>query len=63
MGVRIHRFHLYGLSRNDAEYVPSTFSIVCRRDEAAFGKNHTRDLILAYMSPLDVGDTETLVSA
>ena len=63
MGVRIHRFHLYGLFRNDAEYVLSTFSIVCRQDEAAFGKYRTRDLILAYMNPLDAGDTETLVSA
>ena len=30
-------FHLYGLSREDAHYILSTFPIVRREDEAAFG--------------------------
>ena len=55
-------FHLYGLDRDDADYVLSTFPIVRREDEAAFGSYRTRDLVLAYMNALDAGDTETVVS-
>ena len=56
-------FHLYGVSRDDADYILSTFPIVRREDEAAFGRYRTRDLILAYMNALTAGDTETVVSA
>ena len=55
-------FHLYSLDREDADYVMSTFPIVRREDEAAFGSYRTRDLVLAYMNALDAGDTETVVS-
>ena len=55
-------FHLYGLSRADAEYVLSTFPIVRREDETVFGTYRTRDLVLAYMNALAAGDTETVVS-
>ncbi len=55
-------FHLYGLTKEDAEYVLDTFSSVRREDEAAFGHYRTRDLILAYMNALSAGDTETVVS-
>ena len=55
-------FHLYGLDRDDADYVLSTFPIVRRQDEAEFGSYRTRDLVLAYMNALDAGDTETVVS-
>ena len=55
-------FHLYGLSREDVEYVLSTFPIVRREDEKQFGKYLTRDLILAYMNALAAGDTETKVA-
>ena len=55
-------FHLYGLSREDASYVLDTFRIVRRKDEAAFGRYRTRDLILAYMNALAAGDTETVVA-
>ena len=55
-------FHLYGLSRTDAEYVLNTFPIVRREDEAAFGKYRTRDMTLAYMNALAAGDTETRVA-
>ena len=54
-------FHLYGLSRDDADYVLGTFPIVRRADEAQFGTYRTRDLILAYMNALAAGDTETRV--
>ena len=55
-------FHLYGLSRADAEYVLDTFPIVRREDEAAFGTYRTRDMTLAYMNALAAGDTETRVA-
>ena len=55
-------FHLYGISREDADYILSTFPIVRRQDEAAFGAYRTRDLILAYMNALTAGDTEVVVT-
>ncbi len=55
-------FHLYGLSRDDAEYVLDTFPIVRRTDEAAFGKYRTSDMTLVYMNALAAGDTETKVA-
>ena len=55
-------FHLYGLDREDAGYVLSTFPIVRRQDEAQFGRYRTRDLILAYMNALSAGDVETVVA-
>ena len=54
-------FHLYGVTRADADYILSTFPIVRRQDEAAFNRYRTRDLIRAYMSALQAGDTETVV--
>ena len=56
-------FHLYGVSRDDADYILGTFPIVRREDEAEFATYRTRDLILAYMNALAAGDTETVVSA
>ena len=55
-------FHLYGVPRDDADYILSTFPIVQREDEAEFGTYRTRSLILAYMSALAAGDTDTRVA-
>ena len=55
-------FHLYGITRDDAAYILSTFPIVRREDEARFGTSRTRDLILAYMNALTAGDTDTIVA-
>ena len=55
-------FHLYGLSRDDAEYILDTFPIVRREDEAACGTYRTRDMTLAYMNALAAEDTETRVA-
>ncbi len=55
-------FHLYGLGREDADYVLGTFPIVRREDEARFGSYRTRDLVLAYMNALAAGDTEAVVA-
>ena len=54
-------FHLYGISREDAAYILSTFPIVQRQDQAAFGTYRTQNLILAYMNALQAGDTTTIV--
>ncbi len=55
-------FMLYGISREDADYILSTFPIVQREDETQHGRFITRDLILAYMNCLEAGDTETIVN-
>ncbi len=55
-------FLLYGLSRDEAEYVLRTFPIVRRQEEAEFGRYRTRDLVLAYMSALAAGDSDSRVN-
>ncbi len=55
-------FHLYGLDKNDADYILNTFPIVRADDEKEFGRFLTRDLILAYMNAVAAGDFETRVS-
>jgi hypothetical protein len=54
-------FHLYGLDRNDADYILGQFPIVREQDEKQFGRYLTRDLILAYMNAIAAGDLETMV--
>ena len=39
-------------------YILSTFPIIQRQDQAAFGHYRTKALILAYMNALAAGDTE-----
>jgi hypothetical protein len=60
-------FHLYGVEREDVDYIMETFPIVKRKDIAAHGEYRTKRLILeiyeamaeaqatgvAYASPLD----------
>ena len=55
-------FHLYGLSKDDAAYILSTFPIIQRQDQAAFGHYRTKALILAYMNALAAGDTEAVLA-
>ena len=55
-------FHLYGLDKDDADYVLGTFPIVRRDDEKQFGSYRTRDLIIAYMNALAAGDTESEIA-
>ncbi|MEU1002331.1 Eco57I restriction-modification methylase domain-containing protein [Streptomyces tibetensis] len=40
-------FHLYGISREDVDYILDTFPIVRRKDEAKYGSYRTKGLILA----------------
>ena len=44
--VEAAMFYLYGLDRDDVQYVMETFPVVKREDEAAHGTYRTRDLIL-----------------
>jgi hypothetical protein len=39
-------FHLYGVSREDVDYILDTFPIVRRKDEAKYGTYRTKELIL-----------------
>jgi len=39
-------FHLYGLDREEADYVLGTFPIVRREEEARWGRFRSRELIL-----------------
>jgi hypothetical protein len=55
-------FHLYGIERDDADYILSTFPIVRRQDEATHGRFVTRDLILMQMAALVTGDTEAEIA-
>jgi hypothetical protein len=49
-------FHLYGLTRDEADYVMDTFHIVARNDLAAHGTYRTKNLILAAYDRLAVSD-------
>ena len=49
-------FHLYGVTaRKDVRYIYSTFPIVERQEERAYGRYRTRDLCLAWISALAAG--------
>jgi hypothetical protein len=41
-------FHLYGLDRDDVEYIMGTFPIVEKKDRDAYGEYRTKELILHY---------------
>jgi hypothetical protein len=45
-------FHLYGLTREEVDYVMDTFPIVRRRDEHRHGEYRTKRLILEYYDVL-----------
>ncbi|WP_316755400.1 Eco57I restriction-modification methylase domain-containing protein [Streptomyces herbicida] len=40
-------FHLYGIARDDVDYILDAFPIVRRKDEAKYGTYRTKELILA----------------
>jgi hypothetical protein len=44
--TQIAFFHLYGLSRDDSDYVMDTFPIVRKNDEKAHGEYRTKRVIL-----------------
>ena len=55
-------FHLYGITnRDDVRYIYSTFPIVERQDQDAYGCYRSRDLCLAYMNALAAGQPDVVV--
>jgi hypothetical protein len=55
--------HLYGVSRDDAEYILETFPIVKHRDEARHGSFRTKELIISEydrMATAGIKPTEPL---
>ena len=55
-------FHLYGLSREDADYILETFPIIKRHDVEQFGRYRTKDLILHYYNAYAAGDMDAWVA-
>ena len=45
-------FHLYGLERDDVDYIMDTFPIVRRKDEQAHGEYRTKRVILEIYDEL-----------
>jgi hypothetical protein len=45
-------FHLYGIGRDDVDYILETFPIVRRKDEAAHGEFRTKRVILEIYDAL-----------
>ena len=41
-------FHLYGINRDDADYILDTFPVVRKKDEAAHGEYRTKRVILRF---------------
>ena len=50
-------FHLYGFSRDDADYVLSTFPVLRAREEKELGEYRTRRLVLDQYDALVAGST------
>lgn len=54
-------FHLYGLDRETADYILTTFPIVAREEVQKWGRFRSRDLILGFMAALAAGDPDAAV--
>jgi hypothetical protein len=51
-------FHLYGIERDDVDYIMETFPIVKRKDASAYGEYRTKRLILEiYVAMANAADT------
>lgn len=55
-------FLLYGITRDDADYILTTFPIVAREETARWGKFRSRDLILAFMAALVAGNPDAKIA-
>ena len=53
-------FHLYGLDRDDVDYIMDTFPIVKRNDERAYGEYRTKRAILELYDQIARGDLPDL---
>jgi hypothetical protein len=56
-------FLLYGLTRDDADYILGTFPILREQEQADYqGRFRSRDLILNYMAALAAGKPDAEVA-
>ena len=56
-------FHLYGVTdRDDIRYIYSTFPVIAREEEKAWGRYRSRDLCLAWVSALEAGSPDAEIS-
>jgi hypothetical protein len=55
-------FLLYGIERDDADYILGTFPIVAENEAATYGRFRSRELILGYLNAFKAGDTESRVA-
>ncbi len=46
-------FHLYGIERDDVDYIMDTFPIVKRKDEATYGSYLTKETIMAIYDQMN----------
>ena len=46
-------FHLYGIERDDVDYIMDTFPIVKRKDEATYGSYLTKETIIAIYDQMN----------
>jgi hypothetical protein len=53
-----HFFAMYGIDRDDVDYILDTFPIVRRKDEAKFGEYRTKRLILEAYDRLGAAERE-----
>lgn len=47
-------FHLYGIIRDDVDYIMETFPIVKRKDEVSYGSYRTKELILEIFDQIQL---------
>jgi hypothetical protein len=47
-------FHLYGLDREDVEYILDTFPIVRQKDEKEYGSYRTKELVLSCFDAMSL---------
>jgi hypothetical protein len=55
-------FLLYGIARDDADYILSTFPILRAQEHTAYGRFRSRDLILNTMAALAAGQPDAKVA-
>ncbi len=54
-------FHLYGISRDDADYIMETFPIIKRKDTEKYGNFRTKDRILEIYDQMGTANAVTAV--
>ncbi len=55
-------FHLYGIARDDVDYIMDTFPIVRRKDEQQHGEYRTKRVILELYDRMAAGEAVTLTA-